>query len=222
MRAVQPEGLKGSLKWIQLAVNSRAHSFERPILDALPNANRIEWRSPLKSDQYAEYRDRAFLEVLDLAHLAKPLADFWPVGGPQWDALGVTDAGQVIMVEAKAHIGEFCTPASQASAASLDRITTALAQAADAVGASKSEAARWHEKFYQYANRLAHLVWLRQQGVDAYLVMANFCGDAEMPGDSTPQAWEAAYHVADYALGIPRRHSFSRYVHHVCPEVALL
>jgi hypothetical protein len=222
MRVVQPEGSKGSLKWIQRAVNARAPTIEQPLLERLPRAKRIDWRSPLLADQFAEYRDSAFLELLGLGYLVERLADFWPARGPQWDALGVTDAGQVLLVEAKAHIREFCTPASQASDASIAVIRTAFAETANALGVREGEAERWHVKFYQYANRLAHLVWMRQQGIDAHLIMANFCGDPEMPGPSTPEAWEATYQVADYALGIPRRHTFSRYIHHVCADVAPL
>lgn len=222
MRVVQPEGTKGSLKWLQRAVEARAPALEAPILQALPGAGRIEWRSPLRSDDWAEYRDAAFLDVLGLGDLSPRLAEFWPQRGPQWDALGVTDAGHVLLVEAKAHIGEFCSPASQASPQSLAKIREAMADTAKALGATAEDAERWCGRFYQYTNRLAHLVWLRQQGVEAVLVMLGFCGDDEMPGATTPEAWAAAYHVADFALGIPRKHAYSRHILHVCPSVSAL
>ena len=222
MRVVQPEGSKGSLKWIQRAVNGRAAVLEAPILKVLTDASQIEWRSPLVSDDLAEYRDAAFLEALGLGALSPKLAQFWPQRGPQWDALGVTDAGHVLLVEAKAHIGEFCSPASQASEESLAKIRDAMAVTATALGATAKDAEQWCGRFYQYTNRLAHLVWLRQQGIDAILVTVGFCGDEEMPGVTTPEAWAAAYHVADFALGIPRRHLYSRHVIHVCPDVNAL
>lgn len=222
MRVAQPEGSKGSLKWIQRAVNTRASILETPIIAALPEAHHLEWRSPLISDELAEYRDAEFLNLLGLDALNTALEQFWPRGGPQWDALGLSDAGHVLLVEAKAHIGEFCSPPSQASSASLDKIRLAMAATADALGARAEYAERWFGRFYQYTNRLAHLVWLRQQGVEAFLVMVGFCGDSEMPGVATRDAWSAAYLVADYALGIPRRHPYSRYIIHVCPDVTEL
>ncbi|MEZ5743259.1 MAG: hypothetical protein R3D89_05905 [Sphingomonadaceae bacterium] len=83
-------------------------------------------------------------------------------------------------------------------------------------------AASWHRKFYQYTNRLAHLAWLRENDVDAKLVMVNFVGDADMPGETTEAAWHAAYMAAEYALGIARRHRLSEHVLHVYPDVTTL
>lgn len=48
----------------------------------------IEWLSPLRTDDYAEYRDAAFLQKLGLAQHAAALKEFWPTRGPQWDGLG--------------------------------------------------------------------------------------------------------------------------------------
>jgi len=182
-------------------------------------AEAIAWLSPLGCDDYAEYRDGSFLRVLGLEHLAGELRDFWPARGPQWDALGRTDAGHVLLVEAKAHIGEFCSPPSQASDASLRQICDALAHTARAMGVSAESAAGWHRHFYQYTNRLAHLRWLREQAVDAKLVFVNFIHDDDMPGETTQAAWEAARRVADHVLGIGRRHLLSRHVIHVFPDV---
>lgn len=222
MRSVQPEGERGSLKWIQIAVEQRAPALNKSILEQLPNAEKIEWLSPLREDTFAEYRDDAFLMRLGLPHLADELRSFWPKRGPQWDALGRTDAGQVLLVEAKAHIGEFCSPSSEASEQSLLLIRSSLETTASELGVSADDAEQWHRKFYQYTNRLAHLAWLRRQGVDAWLVLVGFCGDADMPGDTTPAAWQAAYRIADFALGIPKRHHLQRNIIHVFPEVSEL
>lgn len=219
MRAVQPLGTKGSLKWMQLAASRKAASLEQAILSRVENASRIDWVSPLEGDDFAEYRDSAFLQLLGLPHLEADLARFWPKGGPQWDALGKTDNGCALLVEAKAHIDEFCSSPSQASEASLEKIKASLVWAAMRMGVARMDAERWHRQFYQYANRLAHLVWLRSLGVDAYLVTVDFCCDDEMNGPSSSEAWEAAYATAEYALGIPKRHSHSRYILHVYPDV---
>ena len=64
MRVVQPKGEKGSLKWIQVAVNDRVDLLNREIRSAcgLAVSDTIAWLSPLRDDEYAEYRDETFLE----------------------------------------------------------------------------------------------------------------------------------------------------------------
>ncbi len=53
----------------------------------------IDWPSPLATDHYAEYRDQEFIDRLEssqylkeLLRIVRPLTDFWPRLGPQWDA----------------------------------------------------------------------------------------------------------------------------------------
>jgi hypothetical protein len=106
MRVKHPIGTDGSLMWIQRAVNQRPKMIVKPSLSSIPRASGIEWLSPLANDDYAEYRDSDFLRRIGQDHLADSLATFWPERGPQWDALGRTDTGEVILVEAKAHIDE--------------------------------------------------------------------------------------------------------------------
>ena len=204
---------------MQRAVAEGWADLEGPILRRLGKARQIEWRSPLREDDYAEYRDAAFLELLGLEHLKASLAAFWPRRGPQWDALGVTDFDHVLLVEAKAHIREFCSPPSQAGAASLELINAALRETAVGLGVGARHLDAWGTHFYQYANRLAHLRWLRGHGVDAKLVLAGFVNDDEMPGKTSPEAWEAAYLMADHVLGLPARHPLSGHVIHVFPDV---
>jgi len=219
MRTPQPEGRHGSLRWIQRATQEPWPSLNHPILSAIPSAKTIVWLSPLKSDAFAEYRDDAFLTLLGLSHLIEPLQAFWPKRGPQWDALGKTDNGQVLMVEAKAHIPEMCSPGTSAGEASRVRIVAALDKVALDLGARPDRAA-WTEHFYQLGNRIAHLHFLREQGVQAWLVLVNFLGDPEMGGPTTPEAWEAAYQVAFYVMGLPKTHKLSRYIIDVYPDVS--
>lgn len=219
MRAVQPPGERGSLKWIQRAVNAHPALLDGPILETT-GARQIEWLSPLARDDYSEYRDRDFLARLDLSRLEEPLRAFWPERGPQWDALARSDAGDVLLVEAKAHIDELCSPGSKANGASRTTIETALASASGAIGAVPR--APWIDVFYQLANRIAHLHFLRANGVKAWLVLVNFVGDAEMEGPRSPAEWEAAYRVVHHVMGIRARHPLARHVVHVYPDVAEL
>lgn len=219
MRIAQAAGARGSLMWLQRAVAERWDDLAEPLLAALPGAAAIEWRSPLADDDFAEYRDGAFLRRLDLGHLADDLAHFWPRRGPQWDGLARSDGGHVLLIEAKAHIGEFCSPASQASADSRALITASLEATAASLGVASASIPGWGRHFYQYANRLAHLRWLRDRGVDAKLVLVGFVHDDTMPGRTTREAWEAAYLLADHVLGLPARHALARHVIHVHPSV---
>lgn len=205
MRIPQPSGTKGSLKWMQRAVEFAPHAI-RP--RALPS---ITWVSPLAADDYAEYRDSAFLDVIGLARLSRSLADFWPKRGPQWDGLAVFEGG-VLLSEAKAHLGEFETPASQAGPKSAAKIARAFADVQTDLGLAACD---WSRTYYQYANRLAHLWWLRSQGVDAHLALIAFLNDNDMPGYATAEDWKAAYASADAALGLPRTHALSPFVHYI-------
>jgi hypothetical protein len=219
-RTPQPSEGRGSLKWIQKAVNEQWPSLNAPILASVPGAKSIEWRSPLANDDYAEYRDEAFLERLRRADLAPALRDFWPARGPQWDALGIIDNRDLLLVEAKAHVAELCSPGTAAGVASRERIEQRLEEVAASLGASPRRAA-WADTFYQLANRLAHLAFLRDHGASAYLVLVNFLNDAEMEGPTSPEVWEAAYEVAFHAMGLPKGHRLARYIVHIYPDVAL-
>ncbi|WP_079731340.1 hypothetical protein [Novosphingobium mathurense] len=172
----------------------------------------------MENDDFAEYRDGDFLDLIGLGNLRPALSDFWPDRGPQWDALGVSDRGAVLLVEAKAHVGETCSPGTSASEASRKRIADALSACADRLGA-KPNRAPWTDYFYQRGNRMAHLHFLRDQGVPAYLVLVNFLNDADMKGPSTPETWQAAYDVAFHLMGLGKRHSMSRYIIEVFPKV---
>lgn len=220
MRVNQPEGQHGSLKWIQKSINGARPDIFIPVLEKT-GAAAIEWRSPLASDDFAEYRDAAFLDRLGLASLSADLAGFWPSRGPQWDALGRTDRDDILLVEAKAHVGELCSPATQASAVSRARIEDRLSAVATALHARPGHAP-WTDHFYQLANRIAHLWWLRERGIAAWLVLVNFLGDSDMRGPSSASEWQAAYQVAWHVMGLDRRHPLSHFIIEIFPSVEQL
>jgi hypothetical protein len=186
----------------------------------LVGATSLTWVSPVRSEGHAEYRDADFLEKVGVSHLKTDLAAFWPDRGPQWDALACSDAGDIILVEAKAHVGELCSSPTGAGATSLAIIEAALKETADHLGAKPR--AQWSQLFYQLANRLAHLYFLRKNGCKAWLVLVNFVGDDAMKGPTTAAEWEAAYQVAWHVLGVSKRHALSKYIIHVYPDVARL
>ena len=82
----------GSLKNLQVAINEKKGFLDCGISKVIGRRLKIDWRSPLKLDDYAEYCDEDFLIILGALNRIKyPLIDFWPKKGPQWDALGVKD-----------------------------------------------------------------------------------------------------------------------------------
>ena len=201
---------RGSRRWLQILVNCRPELLSDAIAQRLPEVpDDVDWRSPRMDDYYAEYRDQSFLDRLagsvyfrapDQAQ--KELSDFWPRFGPQWDGLAVTDRGQVLLVEAKAHIAEMVTAPSQARGESArQKIQESLATVKNFVN-SKSPA-DWSTSFYQYANRLAHLYWMRElNSHDAYLVNLFFINDREMNGPATEAEWWAAIQLQEVFLGV--------------------
>ena len=222
MRCPQPPGLRGSLKWIQQAVNHRSALIDELILLSLslPSGSNIEWLSPVASDEFAEFRDRQFLQKIGQQHLAGELGAFWPVRGPQWDALARADTGEIILVEAKAHIGEIFSSGCQASGESREQIARALDRTIVAFHAKPR--IDWTSSLYQMANRLCHLEFLTRHGVPARLVNVCFVGDSEMEGPRTVEEWQGALQVARYMLGLPKRHPGSQRIIDVFPHVSAI
>lgn len=213
MRIPQPGATRGSLRHIQICVND-CPALIQPA--ALPP---IRWVSPLARDAHAEYRDAAFLHRLGLASLAPALKAFWPTRGPQWDALGLTQQGPVLL-EAKAHLSEFRSPPSKAGPKSAAQIARAFAKLQADLGIiPKTD---WSRTHYQYANRLTFLWWLRAQGLDAKLIFASFLNDAQMNGPTKPAQWHSAFAAANAALGLPHNNPLTPHIHHLTPDLRTL
>ncbi|MBA7693919.1 hypothetical protein ES703_102516 [subsurface metagenome] len=211
-RVVQPKGTKGSLKWVQRLVNERPELINQQLVKAinLRNSDNIHWLSPLSTDEYAEYRDASFTEKLGITLNWRSRESFWPERGPQWDALGNTDSGKVILVEAKSHLGEIVSPGTQASETSRKKITTSLEETKAFLKVDPSF--NWSGTFYQYTNRLAHLYLLRiLNKIDSYLVFVYFLNDDEMEGPKTIREWQAGITVMEAALGL-RKNRLSRFI----------
>jgi hypothetical protein len=203
-RFPQPEANRGSQKWIQKLVNEKESLLNSSIGSSLAFANgeRIDWLSPLKSDKYAEYRDQAFLDKLEIRLEKTSLEQFWPANGPQWDALGKTTLEKVLLVEAKSHISELISSLRAESMESKTKIQKSLEATKHALNCHVN--VDWSQRFYQYTNRLAHLYLLRENDVPAYLVFVYFLNDSEMKGPSTVLEWEGAEQLLNSYLGLGR------------------
>ena len=211
MRKKQGPSLRGSQRWLQIAVNRCPDVIDSAIaevLDLCPGEE-IEWLSPLESDCFAEYRDAKFLKRLGVSLDCRPLKDFWPKKGPQWDGLARTRTSgrrrRLLLLEAKANIPELDSTPTGATGDSLKKIKASLAETRKFLKV-KSET-DWSQCFYQYANRLAHLYLLRELNkLDAFLVFVYFVDDRTVPNRDpvSRERWEAAISLATQHLGIPR------------------
>jgi hypothetical protein len=215
MRVKQRSDSKGSLKWMQSLVATGGLDAAIAEELQLPPSDTIQWRSPLAPDDYAEYRDESFLRLLGLERLDAELASFWPKQGPQWDGLAQTSDGKVLLIEAKAHIPELVSTCA-AGIESRVLIEQSLEKAKRHYGAR--EAADWTTGFYQYANRLAHLQFLTEHGVDAHLIFVYFLNDPDM-GRASLAEWAKALDDCHDRLGLVREHSIPR-VHSIYANVA--
>jgi hypothetical protein len=210
-RFTQKLARRGSQKWIQYLANHESHILNSHIRNALnlSEAEEIQWLSPLRKDDYAEYRDEAFLSLLQIKLESLPLENFWPRGGPQWDALGRSSSGKLFLIEAKSHIGELISDLQAKDGASISKIHTSLEDTKRFLNARTRP--DWTKSFYQYTNRLAHLHLLRKNAKDAYLVFVYFLNDREMKGPSTVSEWQGAIRLLKACLGIGK-HKLSKYI----------
>lgn len=204
----------GSQYWLRISVNRAPailNAAVARVLELSPD-DEIRWVSPL-APRYTEFQDEAFLRALGIDLPNVQLKDFWPDGGPVWDALARTKAGKLVISEAKAHISELDSPGSGATPKSLNRIAKSLNQTRAFLDAKPL--VDWTRTFFQYTNRVAHLYLLRElNGLDAHLVNIYFLNEDRLKGPSTVDEWKGALTLLKTHLGVTR-HVLSRYMHDV-------
>ena len=195
---------RGSQKWVQHLVNGASEQLDRAIAGSLtvPLKQPIEWLSPLRVASYAEYRDTAFLECLGLSHHAASLQGFWPLSGPRWDALGRA-GNRYFLVEAKANIPELISDCQASATHSREMIAAAMRCTQQWLGAHPR--IDWLTGFYQYANRLAHLYFMREIAKeDAYMVFLYILNDPTHIPTSRVE-WRGALELQKLLLGLGGR-----------------
>jgi len=218
MRIPQKPGKKGSLKWIQMLINGGTNILDDPIIEKLKvNTEKINWLSPLKSDGYAEYRDDDFLKILGIEEHKEKLHKFWPKRGPQWDALGEFDNKKCcFIVEAKANIEEMISKTKASSQKSIDKIRNSLYETQNYLNCKPI--VDWESYLYQYANRIAHLYFLRCIcNVNAYLVFLYFLNDYTHIS-TTRKEWDVAINLHKQFLGL-KRHKLQKYIAEIFIDV---
>ena len=205
------KAFKGSQRQIQTWVNQYQEELSdgsvsnmRSLAEFSPT---LTWVSPLKSERYVEYSDQGFLKAVNLAAFSDELADFWPKGGPTWDALAVAELDDdpqkhgVVLVEAKSHLTELCGSGCRAEGASLKQIKEALRLTRQWLGVADKYEYCWLGPFYQTANRWAFLYFLRGIiKVPAWLVNIYFLNDPYRP--TSMKQWDVFLPEVMWALGL--------------------
>ncbi len=190
--------------WLRCAIEHNTAALNVRVRQSFgfPVAEELEWLSPLANDGYAEYSDQAFLDRLGIATTSSPLTSFWPSRGPQWDGLARTKSGKYILVEAKAYPGEAKSVCTATAARSKDKIADSLSRSKQHFGVAEDVC--WQHPYYQYANRLAHLYFLRQVcHLDTFLLFLNFADATDMSKPCSADQWKLATDAIEKALGLP-------------------
>lgn len=199
----QKRGTKGSQKWVQDIINACPLILDTHIREIIPSLSgrEIRWVSPLEPD-FAEYRDGDFLSSLNLQGLTEDLNQFWPKNGPQWDALGKTADDKIFfLIEAKANVPEIVSTCQAKDEKSIDLISKRLTETQQWLNC-RTPFIDWQHGFYQYANRLAHLFFLRKiHQKEAYLIFLYFLND-ETHISTSRDAWDSALQLQKKLMGL--------------------
>lgn len=203
----QGRAFKGSQLQIQIYVNARRTELDAEIRQKIPGlANaQITWLAPLPEDGFREPQDGGFLRLAGLDELEDSLRTYWPKGGPVWDGLASfrpqSHRPGVILLEGKSYPEEMKSSCRATNENSRALIQAAITKTRRKLNAERNTASAWFKRYYQLANRLAHLVWLQDQGVPAWLVLVCFADDARHVATTT-RAWEEAILAAGDTLGV--------------------
>jgi len=177
----------------------------------------LEWIYPLQNETRREPTGTSFLSLEP--NQERAWKEFWPQTGtpPSWDGVawynGSTGPAW-ILVEAKANHPEFCSPPSGASPGSLKKINHSLGQTKAALGVHRFFP--WHGTYYQYANRLSFVFFLKKINIEAHLVFLYFYGDRfpdGTPCPASPDRWKELIHACHLTLGLTDGHILQPWVH---------
>ena len=211
---------------IEQAILSPSQTFGDKYTFAYPNPlpqspSTITWLDfPWTGDDLVmnERREWEGIEFVSDPSIVTAWSSFWPrprkgVGKQQcWDAVAKRLLGaqeEWILVEAKAHEGELRGKGCQAKGASRSLIENTLLNTMSTLAVPTQFKDAWLGPYYQYANRLAALYFLQQQGISARLVNVYFTKEVHR-GWACPQnasGWDKALDDLYTALGLHSRKS---------------
>lgn len=189
---------RGSKLCMQICVNNIEDDVDRNnrvvrlsrkhLLDKKIGHGEINWISPLAEELFVEYElAKLPLEKVAALGLQGVSWNFWPNRGktPQWDAIGISEDGTLVLVEAKAHISEI--ERTHCTAVSPESIEIIRKRIRDVMGDDEI----WFKGYYQTANRLVHLNHLCKSGKKVLFVYLIFVNDVSMPKSESQTEWEA-------------------------------
>ncbi|MFC1977859.1 hypothetical protein ACFLWS_06330 [Chloroflexota bacterium] len=217
----------GSQRYLQDLVNSDQRYLNRLVLEKSASLRTWQdpiWVSPLSADNYREYYDSNFLNIINHADLRKKLREFWPRGGPHWDALACVDRNNgergVILVEAKAKFAELggLSYRCKAGDKSRQKIENTLNQVKDKLGVTAN--ADWLGEYYQHANRIAHLYFLHVMcKIPTWLVYVCFIWAERAIVPPIEGDWTTPLANVQKAICLPKTHRLSSRIVYIFPKV---
>lgn len=223
-RKTYTEETHGSQKDLQILANQHQDILNHELSKILNKTIKLEWLSPLKDDDYAEYVDQDFINRLDInSRITKPLNDFWPNGGANWDGLA-KDNETFFLIEAKAHISEQMIESTGATSIESINLIKKSLEETKAFLDVKSDVSWCKENYYQYANRIAHLYYLREiNKIDAHLLFIYFLNDKTVTGKSeTKEDWKQAINDVYKKLELEKNNKLSDFIHNIFIDTNLL
>jgi hypothetical protein len=183
---------RGSKLCMQISVNNTDDDVDprtgrvvrksrKHLLDDKIGLGSIKWLSPLTSESYKEYKLEEISQKYPELNLER--LDWKRLGiiKSQWDAIGVSPDGTLIIVEAKAHTRELEKTRCGASEKNKQKISALVSQV-------MGDNPVWMDGFYQTANRYVYLDALLKAGIKARLVYLYFINDVSYRPESE-EAW---------------------------------
>ena len=165
------------------------NDFNDKVKSALGLKGEITWLD----FHYAGPCDDELLNLEFIPSLNDEWKKYWACGtrGINWDAVGVTDDGTYVLVEAKAHLSEMknsATGGKRAIENNSRRITNFITK-----HSINSTAEIWTKDFYQVANRLIISDFLESRGYKAKLLYVLFENGFEYNRDTSDSASKAEW-----------------------------
>jgi hypothetical protein len=199
--------------------SERSSELDRYLVRALsgPDAS-LEWIYPTGKAGEREPTGVGFIADKRIQEMWR---SFWPQRGRAhcWDGVAriIRDgSSEWLLIEAKSNVPEFVTPACGAKKeGGLGVITRSLNRLKTSLGVHRFYP--WLGTYYQYANRLLMLDFLKERaGVSARLMNVYFTGDVFPDGTECPAdeaSWRALIEARRLTLGLPKRHRLSERCH---------
>jgi len=197
-------------------------AFDAAVLSAIKReGSKIEWLDfefkPGEKWPDAELKGMDFLKNEET--LQKDWSEFWPVGKGihNWDAVGWVTSDrprELLLVEAKAHIGEIKTDCKAKDSESIKKIEEAFGKVKKTL--SVPSEIDWMTGYYQVTNRVASLYFLHKRGIPSHLLFVYFVGDLCGAGRKSPQSkaeWEQFLDLQDRQIGLPKGHLLQNWIH---------